>query len=102
MDEQEKKIQKKMEHRRSADSEYEARVRTEDHVREKTDADGIRWRKVYVGGGNHFKNWLSQCIEIHGEENVQVEEIDSSGFACFEEAGEKMCRIWVKEPESGD
>jgi len=69
----------------------------EDDVREKTDASGVRWRKVYVGGGDHFKNWLDQCIEIHGEENVQVEEIDSCGFACYEESGEKMHRIWVKD-----
>jgi hypothetical protein len=69
----------------------------EDEVREKTDAAGFRWRKVYVGGGEHFKNWLDQCIEIHGEENVQVEEIDSCGFACYQEAGEKMQRIWVKD-----
>jgi hypothetical protein len=69
----------------------------EDDVREKTDAEGVRWRKVYVGGGDHFKNWLAQCVEIHGEENIQVEEIDSSDFACYREAGEKMLRIWVKD-----
>ena len=71
----------------------------DDEVQEKTDAAGVRWRKVYVGGGEHFKNWLAQCIEIHGEENVQVEEIDSSGFTCYEEAGEKMQRIWVRDSD---
>ena len=96
MDEQEKKIQEKMKQQRAGDPEYQARMQKEDDVREKTDAGGIRWRKVYVGGGDHFKNWLAQCIEIHGEENIEIEEIDSSGFACFEEAGEKLCRIWVK------
>jgi len=93
VDEEEKKIQEKMDRHRLGDSAYQARVQKEDDVREKTGAGGTRWRKVYVGGGDHFKNWLAQCIEIHGEENVQVEEIDSSGFACFEEAGEKMHRV---------
>jgi hypothetical protein len=71
----------------------------EDDIREKTDAAGIRWRKVYVGGGDHFENWLAQCIEIHGEGNVQVEEIDSCGLACYQESGEKLCRIWVRDAD---
>jgi hypothetical protein len=28
---------------------------------------------------------------------VKVEEADSRGFQCYEESGEKMYRIWVKE-----
>jgi len=61
------------------------------------DADGNRWTKVYFGGGAHFRNWLSQFIEVKGEKNVETEEIDSRGFQCFEESGEKMLRIWVKD-----
>jgi hypothetical protein len=61
------------------------------------DEDGNKWTEVYFGGGAHLRNWLSQFVELKGEENVQVEEIDSRGFQCFEESGEKMCRIWVKE-----
>lgn len=99
MDEREKKIQEQLDRQRAGDPEQQARVQREDGVREKTDTAGVRWRKVYFGGGDHFKNWLAQCIEIHGEENIQVEEIDSSGFVCFEEAGEKLHRIWVKDAD---
>jgi hypothetical protein len=69
----------------------------EDKIREKTDENGNRWVKVYFGGGEHFRNWLSQSIELSGEENVMVEEADSSLFECYDESGEKMYRIWVKE-----
>jgi hypothetical protein len=70
------------------------RLAQEELVKEKIDAQGNKWRKVYFGGGAHFRNWLEQCREL-GE--VEVEEVDSSGFKCFEEAGEKMYRIWMKE-----
>ena len=73
------------------------RIAEEDLVREKVDEKGDTWRKVYFGGGTHFQNWLSQTIELCGEENVEVEEADSRGFRCFEEGGETMYRIWVKE-----
>ena len=74
----------------------EERMRQEEQVKEKRDEKGNKWRKLYFGGGAHFKNWLDQCKEIYGEENLEVEEIDSTGFKCFEEAGEKMYRIWVR------
>jgi len=70
------------------------RLTQEELVKEKVDARGNKWRKVYFGGGAHFQNWLEQCREL-GE--VEVEEVDSRGFKCFEEAGEKMYRIWMKE-----
>jgi len=70
------------------------RLAQEELVKEKVDANGNRWRKVYFGGGAHFRNWLEQCREL-GE--VEVEEVDSKGFKCFEESGEKMYRIWMKE-----
>jgi len=70
------------------------RLTQEELVKEKVDARGNKWRKVYFGGGAHFQNWLEQCREL-GE--VEVEEVDSKGFKCFEEAGEKMYRIWMKE-----
>ena len=70
------------------------RLAQEELVREKVDAQGNKWRKVYFGGGAHFQNWLEQCREL-GE--VEVEEVDSRGFKCFEESGEKMYRIWMKE-----
>jgi hypothetical protein len=69
------------------------RIAEEELVQEKIDEEGNRWRKVYFGGGDHFKNWLSQCREL-GE--VMVEEVDSKGYKCFEEAGEKLYRIWMK------
>jgi len=65
----------------------------EELVKEKTDAEGNRWRKAYFGGGEHFENWLAQCREL-GE--VMVEEVDSTGYKCFEEGGEKLYRIWIK------
>ena len=74
------------------------RLAQEELVKEKIDAQGNKWRKVYFGGGAHFRNWLEQCREL-GE--VEVEEVDSSGFKCFEEAGEKMYRIWMKEEPPG-
>jgi len=77
------------------------RIAEEDMFREKVDEDGNRWTKVYFGGGAHLRNWLSQFIELKGEDNVRIEEIDSSGFQCFEESGEKMCRIWVRDTNTG-
>jgi hypothetical protein len=78
------------------------RIAEEEEIREKVDEDGIRWTKVYFGGGAHFRNWLSQFIELKGEENVKVEEADSTGFQCYEESGEKMYRIWIKETDVKD
>ena len=75
----------------------EERMAEEDLVRERVDEKGNIWRKVYFGGGAHFRNWLDQTVELCGKENVEVEEIDSRGFKCFEEGGEKMYRIWVKK-----
>ena len=73
------------------------RMAEEETIREKVDEDGTRWTKVYFGGGAHLKNWLSQFIELKGEENVKMEEADSTGFQCYEESGEKMYRVWVKD-----
>lgn len=73
------------------------RMAEEEKVRQKADGDGTSWTKVYFGGGAHFRNWLSQFIELKGKENVKVEEADSKGFQCYEESGEKMYRIWVKD-----
>ena len=70
------------------------RLAQEELIRERIDEKGNRWRKVYFGGGAHFRNWLEQCREL-GE--VEVEEVDSTGFKCFEESGEKLYRIWMKE-----
>jgi len=73
------------------------RMAEEEAIREKVDENGNKWTKVYFGGGAHFRNWLSQFIELNGEENVKVEAADSRGFQCYEETGEKMYRIWVKD-----
>jgi hypothetical protein len=69
----------------------------EELVRERIDEKGERWTKKYVGGGAHFVNWLEQYKEVYGKKNVNTEEIDSTGFSCFEKGNEKMYRIWVKE-----
>jgi len=75
------------------------RMAEEGTIREKVDENGNRWTKVYFGGGAHFRNWLSQFVELKGEENVKVEEADSSGFQCYEESGENMYRIWVRDAD---
>ena len=69
------------------------KIAQEELVQDRIDAKGNSWRKVYFGGGEHFKNWLAQCREL-GE--VRVEEVDSKGYKCFEKGGEKLFRIWVK------
>jgi len=69
------------------------RMAEEALVKERIDDEGNRWTKAYFGGGEHFKNWLEQCKEL-GE--VIVEEVDSTGYKCFEEGGEKLYRIWMK------
>ena len=69
----------------------------EAQIKEKIDARGNRWRKVYFGGGVHFRNWLDQTIELRGKQNVEVEEVAVKGLQCFEQVGEKMYRIWVKD-----
>ena len=74
----------------------EERMRQEEQVKEKRDEKGNRWRKLYFGGGAHFRNWLEQCKEVYGEENVETEEIDPTGFKCFEEGDEKLYRIWAR------
>jgi hypothetical protein len=63
---------------------------------EKTDASGKSWRKVYTGGGSHFRHWLEQFKEVYGEKNLVVEEEDPSGYTCFEQSGEPMFSIWLK------
>jgi hypothetical protein len=73
------------------------RMHQEESIQERIDQEGIKWRKLYFGGGAHFRNWLSQCIEIYGEENIAIEDVDPTGFRCFEGSDEKMHRIWVKE-----
>lgn len=78
------------------------RIEKENLVYEKVDDEGIKWKKVYFGGGAHFRNWLNQAEELWGKENVEVEEADSTGFHCYEEGGEKMYRIWVREDSEAE
>jgi hypothetical protein len=78
------------------DKEQEVLLK-EEQCHEKKDSAGNTWRKVYFGGSSHFKNWLDQVIELRGEENVQVEEVEAKGLQCFDMAGEKIYRIWVRE-----
>ena len=70
----------------------------EELVKEYLDEEGNKWRKIYFGGGAHFRNWLEQCKEI-GE--VMVEEVDSRGYKCFENGGEKSYRVWLKMDDTG-
>ncbi len=80
--------------------DIQERMAKEDLVKEKIDEEGNKWQKVYFGGGKHFQNWLEQCKEL-GE--VMVEEVDSTGYKCFEMAGEKLYRIWMKaDPSTKD
>ncbi len=75
------------------------RMAEEDLVKERRDEEGNLWTKVYFGGGEHFRNWLEQCEEL-GE--VWVEPVDSTGFMCFEQGGEKMHRIWMRVDQTGE
>lgn len=68
-------------------------IAKEEKIQEKIDKNGNKWRKVYFGGGEHFKNWLEQCKEL-GE--VEIEEVSAKGFKCFEEGKEKLYRIWMR------
>lgn len=69
----------------------------EDSINEKLDAHGVRWVKVYVGGGVHFVNWLGQYKEVYGEANVESEEIVAPDSSCYGQSGERLFRIWVKQ-----
>lgn len=75
------------------------RIAREESIKEKVDAEGNTWKKVYWGGGAHFKNWLEQTQELADamESEIEVEEIEASGLTCYEEGGEKLYRIWLKE-----
>jgi len=84
------------------EEDIEVRMAEENLITERVDEKGNIWRKVYFGGGTHFRNWLDQTTELCGEENVEVEETDSTGFKCFEDGGEKMYRIWVKKSAETD
>jgi len=72
------------------------RFAEEDRIQERVDAQGNRWRKIYFGGGEHFRNWLEQFKEL-GE--VMVEDVDPTGFQCFEQAGEGLHRVWLRMDE---
>ena len=75
------------------------KIAQEESIKEKVDAEGNKWKKVYWGGGAHFKNWLEQTQELAdamGSE-IEVEEIESSELTCYEQGGEKLYRIWLKE-----
>jgi hypothetical protein len=65
----------------------EERMKEENQVRDKIDEKGGQWRKLHFGGRAHSRNWLEQCKEIYGEEDVEIEEMTPDGFKCFEEGG---------------
>lgn len=91
-----------MEDRRSGEREEKTLrecLAEEDRIVECVDEAGNRWRKVYVGGGAHFRNWVAQFKEL-GE--VRVEEIDPTGFRCFENGGERLYRVWMKVDPRGN
>ena len=48
-----------------------------------------------------MKKGVNEYIEFgqDGKDNLEVEEVDSTGFKCFEERGEQMYRIWAKMVE---
>ena len=84
-------------HRENQEKTVRERMDQEDLVQEWVDEEGNKWRKIYFGGGEHCRHWLEQFKEM-GE--VRVEEVDSRGFKCFEEGGEKLCRVWLKKGEN--
>ncbi|MFO8010098.1 MAG: hypothetical protein R6U89_04705 [Dehalococcoidia bacterium] len=74
-------------------------IAREEAIRERADREGNMWRKVYFGGGSHFRNWLEQFREVYGDGDIEVEEVDPAGLACYERDGERVFRIWAKVPE---
>jgi hypothetical protein len=72
-------------------------LKQEENIRHKTDENGVRWLKVYFGGGAHYKNWLEQAEEIFGKENIMTEEVSALSLKCFGASEEKAFRVWVKE-----
>lgn len=87
-----------------ADEEQRERriLEAEENVRSRRDEDGTLWRKVYFGGGEHLRNWLAQCRELAGEENVKLEQVEAKGLTCFEQGGEGLFRIWVRANDDRD
>jgi len=80
------------------------KIAQEEAVKEKVDTAGNRWKKVYWGGGAHFKNWLDQAQELAdamGSE-IEVEEIEAAGLTCYEQGEETLYRIWMKEVTTED
>ena len=75
------------------------RMAEEERIQQRVDENGTVWTKVYFGGGAHFRNWSIQFVELKGEENVKVEQVYSTGLRCYEESGEKMYRVWVKNTD---
>ncbi|MFO7986550.1 MAG: hypothetical protein R6U38_11865 [Desulfatiglandaceae bacterium] len=76
-----------------AERTIQERMAEEDRIQERIDEKGRKWRKVYLGGGAHGRNWIEQFKEL-GE--IKVEEVESSGLKCFEAGGEKLYRVWLK------
>ena len=74
---------------------FYGRIAEEKKIREKVDKEDNRWNSL-LWWWPRFRNWLSQFVELKGEENVKAEEADSRGFQCYEESGEKMYRIWSR------
>ncbi len=80
------------------------KIAQEELIKEKVDASGNRWKKVYWGGGAHYRNWLEQAQELADamDSEIEVEEIDATGLTCYEQGGEKLYRIWLKEVKPTD
>ncbi len=74
-----------------------SRLAAEERVRIEVDSDGVRWKKVYFGGGAHLSNWLAQSEELAGKENVRTERVDAPELTCFSQGGEALYRVWVRE-----
>jgi len=87
----EKMISKKIRNECSFEQKF---FEKEQRVTEMIDKKGNKWRKIYFGGGEHLKRWLEQFKEL-GE--IKLEEVKAQGLKCFEEAGEKLYRVWLKE-----
>lgn len=71
-------------------------IAREEAVKEKKDESGNTWRKVYFGSGTHFENWLSQFIEVYGENNIEIEKLNSCDLVCFDKGANEPVRIWAK------
>ena len=59
--------------------------------------------KREIGGGNFtleeeptLETGSNNVMKYMGRRTIEIEEVKSTGFKCFDEGGEKIYRIWAR------